>query len=231
MLLLIEDDLELGSLIVEYLTSFQYTVQHITTGQAGLQALRQPGITLVILDLMLPDLDGFSLCRQLRQFSQVPVLMLTARGDAMDRIVGLELGADDYLAKPFEPRELLARIRAILRRSESLAGRTQAPCLQFGQLQIQPDSRSVWLAGQPLSLTAYQFDLLVYMARHAGQVLSRDQLLHALPNDDQEQLDRAIDVHISRLRALIEANPRQPQRILTIRGAGYQFVPDSPGLS
>lgn len=228
MLLLIEDDAALGELITDYLQGFQLPVTHALTARAGLQQIRHPAIKLVILDLMLPDMDGLEVCRLIRQQSRIPILMLTARGDAMDRVLGLEMGADDYLPKPFEPRELLARIRAILRRSE--LGQESASSLQFGNLRIQADTRSVWLAGQSLTLTAYQFDLLYYMARHPGQVLSREQLLQALPGDDSDNLDRAIDVHISRLRSLIETNPRQPQRIVTIRNAGYQFQPlDAPG--
>jgi DNA-binding response OmpR family regulator len=182
---------------------------------------------LVILDLMLPDIDGLEVCRRIRALpppaSSVPVLMLTAKGDAMDRIIGLELGADDYLPKPFEPRELLARIRAILRRK----GETAAPSgkvLRFGSLEIDRDARTVTVSGTPCELTSYQFDLLVTLAERAGRVLTRDQIMEAVRGRELEAFDRSIDVHMGRIRVAIEADAKDPKRILTVRGVGYVFA-------
>jgi DNA-binding response OmpR family regulator len=188
-------------------------------------------IDAVILDLMLPDMDGLDVCRQLRAVSDVPVLMLTARGDAIDRIVGLEIGADDYLPKPFEPRELLARLRAILRRRvdvRHLDSQRGAPAadnfLRFGRLEIDPAAHAAKLDGVPCELTAYQFDLLLVLARHAGRVLSRDALMDLLKGEPLEAFDRSIDVHMSRIRAAVEDDPKKPRRIITVRGAGYLFA-------
>jgi DNA-binding response OmpR family regulator len=176
---------------------------------------------------MLPDMDGLEVCRRVRalpgEAGQVPVLMLTAKGDPMDRIVGLELGADDYLPKPFEPRELLARIRAILRRrSEGPA--PAAKVMKFGSLEIDRDARTVTVAGKPCELTSYQFDLLITLAERAGRVLSRDQIMEAVRGRELEAFDRSIDVHMGRIRAAIEADPKNPKRILTVRGVGYVFA-------
>ena len=157
----------------------------------------------------------------MRKESVIPILMLTARGDAMDRVVGLELGADDYLPKPFEPRELLARLRAILRRANSTGG---DDTLRFGRLEIDADARAVRVDGERCSLTGYQFDLLLALARHAGRVMSRDQLMDALKGETLEAFDRSIDVHISRIRNAIEDDPRHPRRIITVRGIGYVFA-------
>jgi DNA-binding response OmpR family regulator len=179
---------------------------------------------------MLPDADGLDLCRELRSHSQtaaIPILMLTARGDATDRIIGLELGADDYLPKPFEPRELKARIKAILRRG--LRSQTHLPLLQFGRLEIDREAREIRLDGQSREVTSYQFDLLVAMAEHAGRVLSREQLMDLVKGEALEAFDRSIDVHISRLRAAIEDNPKQPRRIITLRGVGYIFARSQDG--
>jgi DNA-binding response OmpR family regulator len=170
---------------------------------------------------MLPDLDGLEVCRQVRARSDLPVLMLTARGDAMDRVVGLEVGADDYLPKPFEPRELLARLRAILRRRQP--GGPQN-LLRFGRLEIDRDARVVRVDGAERSLTAHQFTLLVALAEKAGRVLSREALMDLVKGEALETFDRSIDVHISRIRAAIEDDPRRPRRILTVRGAGYVFA-------
>ena len=228
-ILLIEDDVRLGALVKEYLEAAGYAVTHVLTGRAGLSLLAQTDLKheLVVLDLMLPDMDGLDVCRELRASSTVPVIMLTARGDAMDRIVGLELGADDYLPKPFEPRELLARIRAILRRGAQASVATSVSAsdvLRFGRLEIDRAARQVRLAGALCDLTAYQFDLLLLLAERAGRVLSREWLMDALKSEAIEAFDRSIDVHISRIRAVIEDDAKQPKRILTMRGAGYVFV-------
>jgi DNA-binding response OmpR family regulator len=185
---------------------------------------------LVILDLMLPDMDGLEVCRRLRAtpgaVAKVPVLMLTAKGDPMDRIIGLEMGADDYLPKPFEPRELLARIRAILRRRDDTFVTTtgqQAP-LRFGSLEIDRDARTVSVGGKLCDLTSYQFDLLLAVAERAGRVLSRDQIMEAVRGRELEAFDRSIDVHMGRIRAAIESDVKVPKRILTVRGVGYVFA-------
>ncbi len=208
-------------MVSEYLGEAGFRVSVADQGRAGLaRATREPYDALV-LDLMLPDMDGLEVCRQLRAQSDTPVLMLTARGDTMDRIVGLEVGADDYLPKPFEPRELLARLRAILRRRQAgAAGST----LRFGRLEIDRDARIVRVDGTPRSLTGHQFTLLLALADKAGRVLSRESLMDLVRGEALEAFDRSIDVHISRIRAAIEDDPKKPRRILTIRGAGYVFA-------
>lgn len=223
--LLIEDDVRLGELLVEYLSEAGFSVQHALTGAQGLARVQTvPTPDVVVLDLMLPDMDGLDVCRQLRARSAVPILMLTARGDAMDRVVGLEMGADDYVPKPFEPRELLARLRAILRRGAPIISAVPAHVMQFGRLLIDLDARQVLLDGQAKELTSYQFDLLVVLAERAGRVLSREVLMEVLKQQSLEAFDRSIDVHISRVRAAIEDDVKQPKRILTVRGAGYVFA-------
>ncbi|EEF26203.1 two-component system sensor histidine kinase/response regulator, putative [Ricinus communis] len=176
---------------------------------------------------MLPDADGLHLCRRIRAmpapFGSIPIVMLTAKGDPFDRVVGLEIGADDYLPKPFEPRELLARLRAVLRRPP-LAPASHDALLRFGRLEIDPGARVVRVDGQARSLTSYQFDLLVALAERAGRVLSREQLIDAVKGEACDPFDRSIDVHIGRLRAAIEDDVRQPRRIVTVRGAGYVFA-------
>jgi DNA-binding response OmpR family regulator len=171
---------------------------------------------------MLPDMDGLDVCREVRAKSDTPVLMLTARGDAADRIVGLELGADDYLPKPFQPRELLARLRAILRRGKGRSAASKP--LRFGRLEIDRDARAVRVDGEARSLTAYQLALLLALAENAGRVLSRDSLMDLVKGEPLEAFDRSIDVHVSRIRAVIEDDPKKPRRIVTVRGAGYVFA-------
>lgn len=223
-LLLIDDDVRLSQMLVQYLAEAGYAVTCAHTGKSGLQLAAQGHWALIILDLMLPDADGLDLCRTLRagNTASIPILMLTARGDATDRIIGLEMGADDYLPKPFEPRELRARIKAILRRGARDA--THVPVLRFGRLEIDREAREIRVDGQIREVTSYQFDLLVAMAERAGRVLSRDQLMDMVKGEPLEAFDRSIDVHISRLRAAIEDNPKHPRRILTLRGAGYVFA-------
>jgi len=231
-LLLVEDDPRLAEMLTEYLGQAGFRVTHAPNGRAAMDHIAAADADAVILDLMLPDMDGLDVCRQLRAISDVPVLMLTARGDAIDRIVGLEIGADDYLPKPFEPRELLARLRAILRRRSDLrvpdaqrgAPAMDAEVLRFGRLEIDPAAHSARLDGQPCELTAYQFDLLLVLARHAGRVLSRDALMDLLKGEPLEAFDRSIDVHMSRIRAAVEDDPKKPRRIITVRGAGYLFA-------
>jgi len=219
-ILLIEDDARLAAMVAEYLGGVGYRVEVAGTGRAGLERLAREPFDAAVLDLMLPDMDGLDVCRELRARSPLPVLMLTARGDAADRIVGLEMGADDYLPKPFEPRELLARLRAILRRGVAREGKA----LRFGRLEIDRDARLVRIDGAERSLTAYQFDVLVALAENAGRVLSREALMDLLKGAPLEAFDRSIDVQVSRIRQAIEDDPKKPRRIVTVRGAGYVFA-------
>jgi len=220
-LLMIEDDAALAALVRDYLRPLGYEVEAAPTAAEGLRRLEE-GWAAVLLDVMLPDLDGFEVCRRVRAVSDVPVLMLTARGQDEDRIVGLELGADDYLPKPFNPRELLARLRAVLRRGR--AREKGHPPLRFGRLEIDRDARVVRVAGQARSLTSYQFDLLTVLAESAGRVLGRETLMERAGHDAGEAFDRSIDVHVSRIRVAIEDDPKHPRRLLTVRGAGYVFA-------
>jgi len=230
-LLMIEDDARLAQMVGEYLERSGFTVTHAADAKAGLAQLHEPpggrAPDLVILDLMLPDIDGLEVCRRIRamggEAGQVPVLMLTAKGDPMDRVVGLELGADDYVPKPFEPRELLARIRAVLRRRGEGAP-PAAKRLRFGSLEIDKDARSVTIGGEARELTSYQFDLLVALAERSGRVLTRDQIMEAVRGRELEAFDRSIDVHMGRIRAAIEDDVKNPKRILTVRGVGYVFA-------
>jgi len=217
-ILLIEDDRRLAEMVSEYLGEAGFSVSVAPDGRNGLARLAAEPYDALVLDLMLPDVDGLEVCRQLRGFSNVPVLMLTARGDAMDRVVGLEIGADDYLPKPFEPRELLARLRAILRRRDRAR---PSAVLRFGRLEIDRDARSVRVDGVERPLTGHQFALLVALAERAGRVLSRDTLMDLVKGEELEAFDRSIDVHVSRIRAAIEDDPKRPRRLLTVRGAGY----------
>jgi len=219
--LLVEDDARLAGMVSEYLGAAGFRIVVAPGGSAALERLAREAFDAVILDLMLPDIDGLEVCRKLRSRSSIPILMLTARGDAADRIVGLEIGADDYLPKPFEPRELLARLRAILRRGHAAPG---AMPLVFGRLEIDRDARAVRVDGEERTLTSYQFALLVALAEHAGRVLSREALMDLVKGEPLEAFDRSIDVHISRLRQAIEDDPRRPRRIVTVRGAGYVFA-------
>ena len=222
-ILLVEDDARLAEMLTEYLGQAGYTVTVAPLGATALAERSAAAFDAVILDLMLPDMDGLEVCRQLRVTDDIPVLMLTARGDAVDRIVGLELGADDYLPKPFQPRELLARLRAILRR-RGRGGVSDERALRFGRLEIDTTARAVHRDGKLCELTGYQFDLLVALARNAGRVLSRELLMDLVKGAELESFDRSIDVHVSRIRAAIEDNPRRPRRVITVRTAGYVFA-------
>jgi two-component system phosphate regulon response regulator OmpR len=219
--LLIEDDSRLADMVGEYLGKAGFHVIHAENGTRGLALHGREPVDVVVLDLMLPDSDGLDICRQIRARSDTPILMLTARGDPMDRVVGLEMGADDYLPKPFEPRELLARLRAILRRGR---GGLKPDLLRYGRLEIDRGAREVRLDGTPRPLTSYQFALLLALAEHAGRVMSRDALMDAVKGEQFEAFDRSIDVHVSRIRAAIEDDPRKPRRVITIRGTGYVFA-------
>ena len=220
-LLVVEDDTRLAEMLHEYLGEAGFRVVIAGDGARALAQLAASAYDAIVLDLTLPDMDGLDLCRQLRVHTDTPVLMLTARGDATDRIVGLELGADDYLPKPFQPRELLARLRAILRRR---GGAGLERPLRFGRLEIDRGGRVVRVDGEPREITGYQFNLLVALAENAGRVLSRDTLLDLVKGEQLEAFDRSIDVHVSRIRAAIEDDPKAPRRIITVRGAGYVFA-------
>ncbi|MFM2421052.1 MAG: hypothetical protein RL385_5775 [Pseudomonadota bacterium] len=224
--LLIDDDLRLAEMLSTYLRGRGFDVIHCADGASGLRAALRGDIDAVVLDVTLPDTDGFEVLRKLRAKEQVPVLMLTARGEDTDRIVGLELGADDYLPKPFNPRELVARLSAVLRRmhpQRAEGGRV----LRFGRLEIDRDAREARLAGKTCEMTSHQFALLCVLAERAGRVQTREQLMQALRGHELEEFDRSIDVHISRIRAVIEDDPKQPRRIRTVRAVGYVFAPEA----
>jgi DNA-binding response OmpR family regulator len=221
-ILMIDDDSRLAGMVSDYLGGTGFRVTIAGTAREGEAQLKRETFDAVILDLMLPDGDGLDLCRRLRTTTDVPILMLTARGEPMDRVVGLEIGADDYLAKPFEPRELQARLRAILRRKGTAV--PKADVLRFGRLEIDRGARVARLDGVERALTSYQFALLLALAERAGRVLSRDALMDLLKGEKLEAFDRSVDVHISRIRAAIEDDPRKPRRILTLRGTGYVFA-------
>ena len=220
-ILLIDDDAQLGPPLGAYFARFDMSLVCALRPSKGLALLGESTFDVVILDVMLPEMDGFEVCRTLRKTSDVPVIMLTARGDVMDRVVGLELGADDYLPKPFEPRELVASIQTILRRRQpaasSLGPGTGVARLVFEGLQIDPDKRSVLLSGQPVELTSTEFDLLYLLAKEPGKVLSRDDILNQLRGHDAELYSRAVDIVISRLRKKLEPL----DCIKTLRNAGY----------
>lgn len=220
-ILLIEDDQRLAEMVKNYLGAAGFSVTIAARGQAGIALEARETFDALVLDLMLPDMDGLEVCRRIRARSQTPILMLTARGDAMDRVVGLEIGADDYLPKPFEPREMLARLRAILRRR----GREPlAEVLRFGRLEVDAGARKARLDGNECDLTDYQFSMLLVLARHPGRVMSRDAIMELMKNERLEAFDRSIDVHISRIRAAVEDDPKKPRRIITVRGSGYVFA-------
>ncbi len=233
-LLLIDDDVRLASMVGDYLRAQGYALSHASDGSAGLNQAQALKPDVLILDVMMPGMDGLEVCRRLRTLPQpichTPVLMLTAKGDPMERVIGLELGADDYMAKPFEPRELLARIKALLRRqaiphtARGNQGNMPTTTLVFGSMEIDLDARAVRLQGHAAELTSYQFDLLVALAERAGRVLTREQIMEAVRGRELEAFDRSIDVHMGRIRAAIELDVKEPKRILTVRGVGYVFA-------
>jgi DNA-binding response OmpR family regulator len=220
-ILLIEDDERLAEMVKNYLGGAGFNVAVAARGAVGIALQSREVFDAIVLDLMLPDIDGLEVCRRIRAETDIPILMLTARGDAMDRVVGLELGADDYLPKPFEPRELLARLKAILRRGRA---EKKSELLRFGRLEIDVEGRQARLDGEVRALTGHQFELLLVLARHAGRVMSREAIMDVLSNQRLEAFDRSIDVHISRIRAAIEDDPKHPRRVITVRGAGYVFA-------
>jgi DNA-binding response OmpR family regulator len=224
-LLVIDDDRKLNRLLRDYLGDFGFKVATAATPAEGMQKLRRQPPDLVILDVMLPGQTGFEVCKEIRQHSAVPIIMLTARGEAMDRIVGLELGADDYMAKPFEPRELVARIQAVLRRMD---GRVVTGELVFANLRIDLERRLVWLDDSPVDLTTNEFTILVSMARRPGKVMDRDRLLQELKGMDSEAFNRTVDITMSRLRQKLADDPKFPRFIKTVWGAGYVFIGKAP---
>jgi two-component system, OmpR family, response regulator len=223
-LLLIDDDAKLAGLLKEYLGGQGFSLAHAADGKLGLVMLKAKAYQLLLLDVMLPEVNGIEVCRRAREAGlALPILMLTARGEEADRVMGLELGADDYLPKPFSPRELLARIRALLRRSQGRLGE-KGGAVRRGPLLLNPETREVKLRGKEVHLTTYEFELLRLLMLDAGRVLSRDQILDRLKGEEFETFDRSIDVHISKLRQKLEDNSKEPKLIKTIRGVGYQLA-------
>lgn len=226
--LLIEDNPRLGELTVRYLQSHGVLVDLEPDGSRGLLAAQTSAYDIVLLDLMLPGRDGISICQELRSRCGVPIIIVTARSEEADRVMGLELGADDYLTKPFSARELLARIRAHVRRARGQVGPTTVALLQVGRLRLDPARLEASLDGRTVLLTAYEFVLLRVLAERAGRILSREQLLDLAKGSADESFDRSIDVHISRLRQKLGDEPKHPQLLKTIRGAGYMLTAGSP---
>lgn len=225
--LLVDDDDALGALLTEYLGRFGMSVRTATHPEEGLRLLRRDPPDVVVLDVMLPGTDGFAVCRRIRETSRVPIVMLTARGDVTDRVVGLELGADDYVPKPFDPRELAARIQAVLRRGAPGAGPGEVR--RAGPLEVNLATRGVRLAGEEILLTTSEFELLALFLRHPGRVLSRDRLLAETRGVDWESYDRSIDVLVSRLRQKLRDDARRPAFIRTVRRTGYSFIAGGEG--
>ncbi|MFW5490052.1 MAG: response regulator transcription factor [Desulfovibrio sp.] len=220
-ILVIEDDADLQQLLKEYLGGFGYTVHSEGEPEAGLNAFKSLSPDVLILDVMLPGMNGFEVCRRIRQTSQVPIIMLTARGDVMDRVAGLELGADDYLPKPFEPRELVARIQSILRRSQNT---TINEIGEFGPLRIDFEARAVVLDGEDIGLTTNEFNALAILARTPGKIFSRDDLMQELRGLDSDSFNRSIDITMSRIRQKLGDDPKVPTYIKTVWGTGYVFI-------
>jgi two-component system phosphate regulon response regulator OmpR len=215
----IDDDRKLCGLLSTYLSTTGFEVFTAGNGDDGLRLLRTEEPDIVVLDVMLPGMDGFEVCRNVRRTSSVPIVMLTARGEVTDRVVGLELGADDYMPKPFEPRELVARIQAVLRRGRSTEG-----VWKFGPLRVDPERRSAFLNDEAIPLTTAEFDLLELLIKSRGRVLSRGNILDEVKGESWDAFDRSIDVLVSRLRQKLDDDPRQPRYVRTVRGSGYAFV-------
>jgi DNA-binding response OmpR family regulator len=218
--LIIDDDERLNALLIDYLGRFGFSVRAVTHPGVGLRALKADPPDLLVLDIMLPDTDGLTVCRKVREASRIPIIMLTARGDVADRIVGLELGADDYLPKPFEPRELVARMQAILRRG----GQNDEDIARVGALEVNWTTRSAVLNGRALALTTAEFELLGLLVRNRGRVLSRDRIIEAMRGIDWEAYDRSVDVLVSRLRQKLGDDAKRSTLIGTVRGVGYSFT-------
>jgi len=221
--LLIDDDAKLSGLLAAYFQRFDFELLSATHPQVGLDMLENEHPDLVILDVMLPDMDGFEVCRRIRKLSQVPIIMLTARGEVTDRIVGLELGADDYLPKPFEPRELVVRMQSVLRRT-AVDEQTAGEHLCFDGLEIEPEKRLAVLDGTTVELTTMEYELLVLLASQPGKVFSRDAILNGLRGIDAQLFSRSIDILVSRLRQKLGDTAKQPRFIKTVWGSGYTFI-------
>jgi two-component system OmpR family response regulator len=224
--LLVEDDARLATLTAEYLGGHGVVVTCVGDGAAGLEEASRRAYDVVLLDLMLPGKHGLEVCRELRVRSDVPIVILTARGEEVDRVTGLELGADDYLAKPFSPRELLARIRAVVRRARGQVGPSVKP-LQVGRLALDPGARRATVDGQEIVLTGYEFSLLYALASRAGRVLSREQLIELAGGSAEDAFDRSVDVHVSRLRQKLGDDPKNPRMLKTVRGSGYMLAAEA----
>ncbi|MEY3953371.1 MAG: hypothetical protein RLZZ397_251 [Pseudomonadota bacterium] len=224
-LLVVDDDTDLLDMLKTYLEGQGFVVRTATDGSSMKQAISLHAPDLIIMDLMLPGEDGLTLTRYIKTQGSTPVLMLSARGDEMDRVIGLEVGADDYMAKPFGPRELLARIRALLRRQHLPDHATQTSSLSFGMYRLQPESRSLWKENQIIELTSAEFDLLEVFVKRPLRVLSRDVLMDLLKGYERDPYDRSIDNRVTRLRKKIEIDPAHPTFIKTVRGEGYLFNP------
>jgi len=220
-ILIIDDDKKLNELLIDYLKKFSFNVRAATHPVEGLKTISLNLPDLIILDVMLPDMDGFEVCRKIRKDHSVPIIMLTARGDITDRIVGLELGADDYLPKPFEPRELVARIQSVLRRTSE---KVKKDILIIGKLKIDYNRHSVKIEGREIELTAMEYEVLTVFVKNYGIVLNRDQIIEKIKGLDWDSFDRSIDVLISRLRQKINDDPKEPTFIKTIWGTGYMFI-------
>ncbi len=231
-LVIVDDDPRLRDLLERYLRQEGFHVRGVANAAGLDQALARGHVDLIVLDLMLPDEDGLSICRRLRGSGvRTPIVMLTAKGDEIDRIVGLEIGADDYLPKPCNPRELLARIRAVLRRQAQVvpgAPQVQSEIIQFGGFSFDLSTRILRRGGKPIKLTSGEFALLSVLATHPHQPLSRDHLMNLARGRDHDAFDRSVDVTISRLRKLLEDDPSEPRLIQTVWGHGYVFVPEVP---
>jgi len=222
-ILIIDDDEKLIRLLTEYISQYNYTVMSATIPSVGLKLIDKKDPDLIILDVMLPEKNGFELCKEIRASREVPIIMLTARGEVTDRIVGLELGADDYLAKPFEPRELIARIQSVLRRG---AGRSGKIRYEFGDLLIDTQKRTVTIKGNPVDLSTSEFEVLFLLAKNQNRVLNRDAIMNNLRGMDWAAFDRSVDVLVSRVRQKLKDDPKNPKYIKTIWGTGYKFVAD-----
>jgi len=227
-ILLIDDDEKLGELLGAYFRRFDLDLVAAKHPGLGMELLEKDKPDLVILDVMLPDQDGFQVCREIRRHSAVPIIMLTARGDVTDRVVGLELGADDYMPKPFEPRELVARVQNVLRRAGARAEREEPDRLHFKDLEINLERRTVDLEGSPLDLTTMEYQLLVLFASNPGRTFTRDEILNELRGIDAQLFSRSVDILVSRLRQKLKDTTRQPRFIKTVWGTGYTFVAADP---
>jgi DNA-binding response OmpR family regulator len=220
-ILIIDDDTKLNSLLTDYFAKFDFNVHTATEPEQALRALKKSLPDIIVLDVMLPGMNGFEVCRRIRTEYSVPIIMLTARGEVTDRIIGLELGADDYLPKPFEPRELVARIQSVLRRVGQAAEQERA---SFGRLEIDYARHQVKVDGKPVELTTMEFEILSLLSRNRGIVLDRDQIFEKVKGLDADSFDRSIDVMISRLRGKLNDDPKKPAFVKTIWGSGYKFI-------